>query len=130
MVYLGPKLCVTGIGPAGHLERQEPVVQKRELTVDHDEKHKAQKKEEDETAIESVVKAEENIKDVSKRIVFEIPDPELKPKAKLLKEPKSKEGLDAYSPRRHGLLWMGSSTIAISIEATCNLCLHKSEFFQ
>ena len=100
MVYLGPKLCVTGIRPAGHLERQEPGVLRRELTVDHDEKHNTQKKEEDETAIESVVKPEENIKDVNKRIVFDVPDPELKPKAKLLKEPKSKEGLDAYSPRR------------------------------
>ena len=104
------------------------------MTVDHDEKHKAQEKEEDETAIKdndkSVDELEEDIKDMNKRTVFEIPDPELKPKAKLLKEPKSKEGLDAYSPRRHGLLWMGSSTIAISIEATCNLCLHKSEFFQ
>ena len=39
---------------------------------------------------------------MNKRIVFEIPDPELKPKAKLLKEHKSKEGLVAYSPRRQG----------------------------
>ena len=130
MVYLGPKLCVMGNRPAGYLERKERKLLETELIVDHDEKHNAQKKEEDETAIESVVKPEENIKDVNKRIVFNLPDPELKPKAKLLKEPKSKEGLDAYSPRRHGLLWMGSSTIAISIEATCNLSLHKSEFFQ
>ena len=92
-----------GNRPAGYLERKERKLLETESIVDHDEKHNAQKKEEDETAIESVVEPEENIKDVNKRIVFNLPDPELKPKAKLLKEPKSKEGLDAYSPRRHGL---------------------------
>ena len=104
MVYLGPKLCVTGIRPAGHLERQEPGVLRRELTVDHDEKHNTQKVGENETAIKdndkSVDEPEEDIKNMNKRTVFEIPDPELKPKAKLLKELKSKEGLVAYSPRR------------------------------
>ena len=67
--------------------KQEHELLKRESVVDSDEKHNAQKKEEDETAIESIVEPEENIKDVNKRIVFNLPDPELKPKAKLLKEP-------------------------------------------
>ena len=53
MVYLGPKLCVTGIGPAGHLERQEHALLKTELFGDHDEKHNAQKNEEDEIAIKN-----------------------------------------------------------------------------
>ena len=73
MVYLGPKLCVTGIGPAGHLERQEHALLKTELFGDHDEKHNAQKSEKDEIAIKnndrSVDKLEEEIKDIKRKVV-------------------------------------------------------------
>ena len=73
MVYFGPKLCVTGIRPAGHLERQERELLKRELFVDHDAEHNAQKNEEDETAIKnndgSVDKLEEEIKDIKRKVV-------------------------------------------------------------
>ena len=73
MVYLGPKLCVTGIRPAGHLERQEPVVLIRESSAHLDAEHNAQKKGEDETAIknhdESVDKPDGDIKDVNIKVV-------------------------------------------------------------
>ena len=82
MVYLGPKLCVTGIRLAGHLERQEPAVLMRELSAHLDAGHNAQKKGENETAIknidESVNKPDEDIKDVNKRTVFNVSDPRAK----------------------------------------------------
>ena len=53
--------------------KQEHELLKEELTVDHDEKHNAQKNEEDEAAIknnvESVVNPEENIKEVNIKVV-------------------------------------------------------------
>ena len=74
MVYFGPKLCVTGIRPAGHLERQEHELLKRELFGDHDADHNAQENEEDETAIKnddrSVDKLEEEIKDIKRKVVI------------------------------------------------------------
>ena len=59
--------CVGRYQAGRESRKQEHELLKRELTVDHDEKHNAQKKEEDETAIESVVKAEENIKDCEQK---------------------------------------------------------------
>ena len=82
MVYLGPKLCVTGIRPAGHLERQEPAVLRRELSAHLDAEHNAQKVGENEAAIKnndkSVDEPEEDIKDVNKRTVFNVSDPRAK----------------------------------------------------
>ena len=72
MVYLGPKLCVTGIRPAGHLERQEPAVLRRELSAHLDAGHNAQKKGENEAAIknsdESVDEPDGDIKDVNIKV--------------------------------------------------------------
>ena len=73
MVYLGPKLCVTGIRPAGHLERQEPAVLITESSAHLDAEHNAQKKGENEAAIkntdESVDKPDGDIKDVNIKVV-------------------------------------------------------------
>ena len=71
-----------GYRPAGRLERREGGLLERELSVDHDGEHNAKKRGEDEAAIknndESVDKPEGDIKDVNKRIVFNVPDPRTK----------------------------------------------------
>ena len=73
MVYFGPKLCVMGNRPAGYLERRERKLLETESIVDHDEKHNAQKNEEDEAAIKnndgSVDKHEVEIKEVNVKVV-------------------------------------------------------------
>ena len=53
MVYLGPKLCVTGADLQAALEKGESGLLETELFGDHDEKHNAQKSEEDEIAIKN-----------------------------------------------------------------------------
>ena len=74
MVYLGPKLCVTGADLQAALEKGESGLLETELFGDHNEKHNAQKSEEDEIAIKnndvSVDELEEEIKDIKRKVVI------------------------------------------------------------
>ena len=74
MVYLGPKLCVTGADLQATLEKEESWLLERELKGDHDEKHNAQENEENEIAIKnddrSVDEFEEEIKVIERKVVI------------------------------------------------------------